>query len=149
MVVAVSSAHFMNLVTPNPTDMPSAPYGIAVPWKDLVHPLDEIMAEQIMWAKGTKWGLVNLRSSRSPQICGMEPNNTDLIRFRQELDAVNLSIESILVDQPVEIYIEFWEKTRTAVAEIGVSFSAIRIDPSKIEIPNPFSEEWIAMKGAS
>jgi hypothetical protein len=136
MMLDISSTHYANFLTPEEGSPVSRPmYGLAVRWTDLIAPLTDIMAEPIMKAKSTKMGLVNLRSSRPPSIHGQDPNNADLIRFRQELDAVN-----------IQIYVEFWEKTRTAYGEIGVSLSAIKINPSKIEIPSPFTIDWEAMK---
>jgi hypothetical protein len=147
MMLDISSTHYANFLTPEEGSPVSRPmYGLAVRWTDLIAPLTDIMAEPIMKAKSTKMGLVNLRSSRPPSIHGQDPNNADLIRFRQELDAVNIPLEMVLIGEPIQIYVEFWEKTRTAYGEIGVSLSAIKINPSKIEIPSPFTIDWEAMK---
>ena len=111
-------------------------YGVSVPWEDLPERLAEIMGEQVLKAKGSRWGLVALRSKVKPRLYGVEADNSDMVRFRQRLEATNMSIDSGLIGQAGTIHVTFWEKTKGPhEGEIGVSLEAIQINPAQVTLP--------------
>lgn len=117
-------------------DAMSDNYGVSVPWEDLPERLAEIMGEQVLKAKGSRWGLVTLCSKMKPRLYGVAEDNSDMVRFRQRLEATNMSIDSGLIGQAGNIHVIFWEKTKGPNdGEIGVSLEAIQIDPAQVVLP--------------
>ena len=78
-------------------------YGVAVPWKDLPATLAEVMAEQVMKAKSTTWGIVNIRSGRVPRLYAKSGDINDLIVFRQRVEAMNMTLEMALIGVPATL----------------------------------------------
>lgn len=116
-------------------------YGVAVPWKDLPATLAEVMAEQVMKAKSTTWGVVNIRSGRVPRLYAKSGDINDLIVFRQRVETMNMTLETALIGVPATLHVVFWEKTRHGSAgEIGVSLNALTIDPAAISLPGPLDD---------
>lgn len=133
VVIPVSSFHYCNFDTP---DTNSNKYGFALPWQDLPERVADVMYESVQSAKASKWGLVNLRTNRPPRVYGMEPDNADMIAYRQLTSSMNMPPFMGLVGQPGEAFVSFWEKTNSAVpGALGVSLNCVRFDPSKIVLP--------------
>lgn len=134
----VPTMHYPNVDKEDPTN---GKFGLAVPWQSIPEPLASIMGEQIMKAKASSWGLVNLRTARKPRLHGIAPDQSDLVAFRQRIWAMNLSVESMLIGRPATLHVVFWEKTQGRMGgEIGVSLNSIVIDPAKIDFPTPEDE---------
>lgn len=141
MDVRVSSLHFASIFEPNSHDNR---YGVAVPWADLEasgEPLCNILAEPILKAKGSSWGLVNLRSNRKPRIYPGNGDPQDLIDLWAKADAMNIPRAALLTGRQAILHLCFWEKTRNYQnGSVGVSLNAITIDTTAIEFPGPLDE---------
>jgi hypothetical protein len=137
---------FTHLTSPDE----SGGYSIAVPWSDLPEVLLDVCAESVMRAKSSTWGLVNFRTQIPPMLHGMDADNADLIALRQRLDATNIALERLLVDQLTQVSITFWRKRSGAQGsatgdQIGTSLNAIQFDPGKLKFP-AFGEELLYKK---
>lgn len=129
VILPVTSMRFCHSIS---VDQFNGKYSVSVPWQDVKGILEDICAEQIMKAKSNRWGLVTFTSNRMPTLHGTDMND---LRFLREMsDYMNLRFDSLLAGQPAELCISFWAKTRSQ-GEIGTSLDAIRIDASKIELP--------------
>jgi hypothetical protein len=134
----VCSLHFAGVYSPltGPTGNPQASsYGVAVPWQDLPERLADIMFDDVQRAKASSWGLVNFRSNRKPRVYGMRGDNSDLIDFHAKIEAMNMPFESCIAGVPGELFVTFWDKTKSPQGQIGVALESIRINPSLIELP--------------
>jgi hypothetical protein len=110
------------------------------------------MGDGVRAAQTSTSGLFNVSSKFAPRIYGVDADGADLAALLCRLDAMNISLGTVLRGVPAEIFVSFYATNkhggiRGAIEDkVRMSLDCVRFDPNAVHIP-AFNAQYVNGEG--